>query len=48
MQHTKDNEERGVHYDLWVQRLASSKSFKNKSTAFSYLQWKKYASFTKL
>jgi hypothetical protein len=27
MQHTKGHQERGVHCDLWVQRLMSSKSF---------------------
>jgi hypothetical protein len=47
MQNTKGHQERGVHCDLWVQRLASSKSFKNKSAVFSYLQWK-YASFARL
>jgi hypothetical protein len=48
MQHTKGHQQRGVHCDLWVQRLASSTFFKNKSTVFSCLQWKKYASFAKL
>jgi hypothetical protein len=47
-QHTKENQEHGLHCDLWVQRLASSKPFKNSSTTSIHLQWKKYASFSKL
>jgi len=37
-----------VHCDLCVQRLASSKPFRNNSTAINQLQWKKYAGFRKL
>jgi hypothetical protein len=48
MQHTKEYQERGLHCDLWVQRLASSKSFKKKPNFIKYRQWKKYASFSKL
>jgi len=48
IQNIKENQKHGVHCDLWVQRLASSKSFKNNSTAINYLQWKKYASFSTL
>jgi hypothetical protein len=47
MQHSKGHEESGVQCDMWVQRLESSKSFKNKSTVISYIQWKKYVSFAK-
>jgi hypothetical protein len=47
-QHTKENQEHGLHCDLWVQQLASSKSFKNNSTTSNHLQWKKYAGFSKL
>jgi hypothetical protein len=47
-QHTKENQEHGLHCDLWVQRLAISKSFKINSTTSIHLQWKKYASFPKL
>jgi hypothetical protein len=39
------HQESGVHYDLWVQRLATSQSSKNKSTVILYLQCKKYVSF---
>jgi hypothetical protein len=48
MRHTKQEQERGVRCDWWVQRMASSSSFKNKSIVITYLQWKKYASFAKL
>jgi hypothetical protein len=41
LQHNKEHQEYGVLCDLWVQRLASWKSFKNSSTAINYLQWKK-------
>jgi hypothetical protein len=41
MRHTKQQQERGVHCYLWVQRLASSNSFKNKSTVITCRQWKK-------
>jgi len=37
-----------MHCDLCVQRLASSNSFKIKSSVIKYLQWKKYISFAKL
>ena len=43
MQHTKQHQECGVCCNLWVKRLASSKSFKYKSTIINYLQWKTYA-----
>jgi hypothetical protein len=46
MGHNKQYQERGVHCDLWGQRLASWKSFKNKSTTISYLQFNKYVSFS--
>ena len=39
--HTKEHQKQGVHCDLWVKRLASSKSFRNNSTDISHLQWKK-------
>jgi tRNA(Phe) wybutosine-synthesizing methylase Tyw3 len=29
MQHTKEHQEQGGHYNLWVQQLASSKSMKS-------------------
>jgi hypothetical protein len=45
MQHTKQHQEQGMYYDLLVQRLASSKSFRNKFIIFSYLQWKKTYQF---
>jgi len=45
---TKEHQKHGVHCDLCVQRLASSKLFKNNSTAINHFQWKKYASFCKL
>jgi hypothetical protein len=45
---TKERQKHGVHCDLWVQRLASSNSFKNNFTAINHLQKKKYASFWKL
>lgn len=48
MRHTKGRQERGVHYDLWVQRLANSRSSKNKPNVLNCLQWKKFASFAKL
>ena len=48
MRYTIEHQERLVHFDLWAQRLASSNSFKNNSTAISYLQRKKYAPFAKL
>jgi hypothetical protein len=48
MLHTTEHQERGVHCDFWPQRLESSKSFKNKFTIISYLQWKKYANSAKL
>jgi hypothetical protein len=48
MLHTTEHQERGMHCGLWVQQLASSKSFKKESTIICYLQWKKYASFAKL
>jgi hypothetical protein len=48
MQDTNQHQEHGVHSDLWVLQLASSKTFKNKSTIINYLQWEKYVSFTKL
>jgi hypothetical protein len=47
-QRTKEHQEHGVHCELWIQRLASSNSFKNNSTAVNHLQWKKYARFSKL
>jgi hypothetical protein len=37
-----------MHCHLWVQGLASSNSFKIKSSVINYLKWKKYASFAKL
>jgi hypothetical protein len=37
-----------MHCELWVERLASSNSFKIKSFVISCLQLKKYASFAKL
>ena len=45
MQHSQGHQECGVHCDLWVQRLASSQSSKNKSTVIICLQWKDYVSF---
>jgi predicted transposase YdaD len=45
---TNENEESGVNCNFWIQLLASSKSFKNKSTLINYLQSKKYISFAKL
>jgi len=45
MQHSQGHQERCVHYDLWVQGLASSQSSKNKSTVTSYLQCMKYVRF---
>ena len=48
IQHTNEHQESGVHYDFWIQLLANSKSFKNKSTLINYLQRKKYVSFAKL
>jgi len=48
MRHSKQHQESGVHCDLWVQRLASWKSFENKSTAISCPQFNKYVSFSKL
>ena len=47
MLHTKEHQESGVHCDSWVQRWVRWKSFKDKSTAVSFLQWNKYASFAK-
>jgi hypothetical protein len=43
MQHTIKHQDQGVHCNLWIEQLASSKS-----TLINYLQWKKYASFAKL
>lgn len=48
IQHTKEHKKSGMHCDFWVQLLASSKSFKNKSILVNYLKWKKYSSFAKL
>lgn len=39
MLHAREHQERGVHCDLWVQRLESTKYFKNNFTFISYLQW---------
>ena len=43
----KSNKNAAYSAIWWVQRLESSKSFKNRSTVISYLQWKKYVSFAK-
>ena len=48
IQHNNEHQESGVHCDFWIQLLASSKLFKNKSTLINYLQRKKYVIFAKL
>jgi hypothetical protein len=48
MLHTRERQESSVHCDLCVHQMDSTKSFRNKSTTISYLQWKKYASSAKL
>jgi hypothetical protein len=47
---SREHQERGVRTDLWVQRLASSKTLMNKSTmrGINYIQSNKYAYFAKL
>jgi hypothetical protein len=46
--HTKEHQKHGVHCNLCVQRLASSKSLKNNFTTITHLQWRKFAGFFKL